>query len=86
MTLRSFIYRNAHTGDILIFRENGWQIGMTRIDSDDLYLNSLNPRLLDKYEVVDFSYEEREWANVTVLVVDVLPTLEVNDHVRKSMV
>ena len=86
MTLRSFIYRHAHVGDIIIFRENGWQIGMTRIDDDDLYLLSLNPKLLDDYEVVNFSYEERVWTTLTVLVVDILPTVEVNRRVRETMV
>lgn len=86
MTLRSFIYQYAHAGEIVIFRENGWQIGMTRIDNDDLYLLSLNSRLLDDYEVVNFSYEEREWATVTVLVIDLLPTKEVTKHVRERMV
>lgn len=85
MTLRSFIYRHAHVGDLIIFRENGWQIGLTRIDNDDLYLLSLNARLLDEYEVVDFSYEEREWTSLTVLVVDILPTMEVAKHVRETM-
>lgn len=86
MTLRSFIYRYARIGEIIIFKENGWQIGMTRIDNDDLYLLSLNPRLLDEYEVANFSYESREWATETLLVIDVLPTMEVTEHVRKRMV
>lgn len=86
MTLRSFIYRYAHVGEIIIFKENGWQIGLTRIDNDDLYLQSLNPRLLDEYEVVNFAYDSRDWANVTVLVIDILPTMEVTKHVRKRMV
>ncbi len=86
MTLRSFIYRHAHVGEILIFKENGWQIGMTRIDNDDLYLYSLNPRLLDEYEVVDFAYETRNWTNVTVLVINLIPTVEVTEYVRKRMV
>lgn len=86
MTLRSFIYRYVHVGEIVIFKENGWQIGMTRIDNDDLYLYGLNPRLLDECEVVNFAYETRDWANVTVLVIDILPTTEATKHVNKRMV
>ena len=86
MTLRSFIYRYVHVGEIVIFRENGWQIGMTRIDNNDLYLYGLNARLLDDYEVVNFDYEQRDWATVDVLVIDILPTEEVSRHVRERMV
>ena len=86
MTLRSIIYQHARVGDLIVFRENGWQIGLTRIDNNDLYLLSLNSRLLDEYEVVNFTYEQRDWATVTVLVIDLLPTMEVTEHVRKRMV
>lgn len=86
MTLRSFIYKHAHVGELVIFKENGWQIGMTRIDNDDLYLISLSPKLLDEYEVVDFSYDQREWATVDVLVIDIMRTKEMIEHVHTRMV
>lgn len=86
MTLRDFLKKHAHVGEIVVIRENGWQIGLTRIDNDDLYLLSLNAGLLDEYEVANFTYEERDWATVTVLVIDLLPTMEVTEHVRKRMV
>ena len=86
MILREFLNKHASVGEIVIIRENGWQIGMTRIDNDCLYLEGLSTRLLELYEVINFTYEQREWANVYVLVINILPTTEVTDHVRKRMV
>ena len=86
MTLRDFLKKHARIGEIIVFRENGWQIGLTRIDNDDLYLISLSSRLLDEYEIVNFAYGIRDWATETVFVIDILPTTEVTKHVRKRMV
>ena len=86
MTLRDFLNKHVNVGEVIALREKGWQIGIAQKDNDDLYLQSLHPRLLDLYEVVNFAYEERNWAAKHVLVVEILPTYEVMDHVRKSMV
>lgn len=86
MTLRTFLKKCTRIGDIVLIRENGWQIGMTRIDNDELYLIGLSPRLLDEYEVANYTVEQRDWATVDILVVETLPTIEVSNHVRKRMV
>ena len=86
MTLRDFLNKHVNAGEVMVLREKGWQIAMTQKDNDDLYLQSLHPRLLDLYEVVNFAYEERNWATEHVLVIEILPTYEVMDRVRKSMV
>ena len=71
MKFRDFLKSEARIGDIVLIREHGWQIGMTRIDNEDLYFHSLNPVLLELYKVVGFAYEERDWATKKVLVVDI---------------
>lgn len=71
MTLRDFLKNEAKIGDIVLIREHGWQIGMTRIDNENLYFHSLNPVLLELYNVVHFAYEERDWATKKVLIVDI---------------
>lgn len=86
MTLREFLTRHANVGEIVIIRENGWQVAMTRVDNNKLYLGGLSPRLLDDCEVINFTYESRDWATVIVLVIEVLPTKEVSRRVREGMV
>lgn len=71
MTLRDFLLHKTSVGDIIVIREHGWQIGMTRIDNEDLYIFSLNPVLLDLYEVICFTRERREWAIEDVTVIDI---------------
>lgn len=71
MKFRDFLLHEAKIGDIVLIREHGWQIGMTRIDNENLYFHSLNPVLLELYNVVHFAYEERDWATKKVLVVDI---------------
>ena len=71
MKFRDFLLHEAKIGDIVLIREHGWQIGMTRIDNENLYFHSLNPVLLELYNVVHFAYEERDWATKKVLIVDI---------------
>lgn len=86
MILRDFLKKYTNVGEIVVLRENGWDIGITRIDNDDLYLDSLHPRLLNLYEVINFAYEQRDWATKCVLFLDILPASEVSEYVRKRMV
>lgn len=72
MNLRDFLKNVTRVGDIVSIREHGWQIGMTRIDNDDLYLRSLNPVILDHYNVVYFASENMDWAIDDVIVVEIL--------------
>lgn len=71
MTLRDFLLHETRVGDIVVIREHGWQVGMTRIDNEDLYIYSLNPVLLDLYDVICFTYEKRGWAAKDVIIVDI---------------
>lgn len=71
MILITYLKSQVSPGTIIIFRENGWQIGMTRADNEDLYLHSLSDYLLHNYEVVESGYEQRGWATEDILVLDV---------------
>lgn len=71
MKLEEFLRNETKIGDIVIFREGGWQVGMTRIDSEDLFIFSLNPVMLELYEVICYTREKREWATKDVLVLDI---------------
>lgn len=70
MKLQEFLLRQTDVGDIVIFREGGWQIGMTRIDNEDLFIRSIDPALLRR-EVRYYEYSECDWATQKVLVVDI---------------
>ena len=72
MTFKDFLMNETRAGDIIVIREHGWQIGLTRIDNENFYLHSLNPVLLDLYSVVCYTYEKRDWSTREVLVVDII--------------
>lgn len=73
MNVKDYLKENVSVGTIVVFREGGHQIGMTRVDNEDLYLHSLSNVLLHLYKVVNWGYEQREWATVDVLVLEVTP-------------
>lgn len=74
MKLKDFLLNEAKIGEIIVFREAGYQIGMTRIDNERLYISSLSDPMLELYDVVCYTHEKREWATRDVLVVDIAPT------------
>lgn len=80
MKLGEFLKREADVGDIVIIREHGWQIGLTRIDNEGLYICGINPLLLERYDIVQFGWDSREWATEDVLVVDILMNREMMNH------
>lgn len=42
LKLSEFLLRHTNVGDLVIFLDDGWQIGCTIIDHEDLFLGSLN--------------------------------------------
>ena len=80
MRLIDFLKTEAHVGDVVIFREHGWQIGMTRIDNEGLYEYSLNPSLLYQFNVVQSAYDHCDWIDANTLVVDISMDCGVNDN------
>lgn len=71
MTVGEFLQKKARIGDVVMFREGGWQVGLTRVDNDGFYIFSLNPVLLNLYDVICYTYERRDWATKDVLVLDI---------------
>ena len=72
MKLGDFLKSEASVGEIVVLREHGWQIGLTRIDNEGLYIYGINPLLLEQYNVIEFRWDSREWATEDVLVIDIL--------------
>ena len=56
MKVEEFLRYHTDVGDLVEFTEDGWRIGVTYVDSEDLFLQSLNKNLLNakvKYENKD---------------------------------
>ena len=74
MKLREFLNQFktiGGIGEIVVIREHGWQIGLTRIDNEGFFMHNLNPVILDLYDVVKYGYETRDWSKVPVMAVDI---------------
>ena len=71
MQLKEFLLNETKPGEIVIFREGGWQVGMTRIDNEDLFTFSLNPVMLELYDVICYARERRPWTTKEILVLDI---------------
>ena len=70
MKLRDFLLYETKVGDVVLIRQGGWQIGCTRIDNEDLFINSLHHSLLDR-DVKHSEYADRDWLVNKALVVDI---------------
>lgn len=68
ITLNDFLLNKAKIGDVVIFRDCGWQIGCTRVDNEYVFINSLSHALLRR-EVKYSDYEEFGWLTKKALVV-----------------
>ena len=71
MKVEEFLRNETKIGDIVIFRDCGWQVGMTRIDNEDLFIFSLNPVMLELYDVICYARERRQWATKEILILDI---------------
>lgn len=69
LKLSKFLLRHTNVGDLVIFLDNGWQIGCTIIDHEDLFLGSINVGLLTR-TVKSNRYEKRDWTIKPVMVVE----------------
>nr|DAI43958.1 MAG TPA: hypothetical protein [Caudoviricetes sp.] len=69
MKLSEFLLRHTNVGDLVIFLDDGWQIGCTIIDHEDLFLGSLNTGLLTR-KVKSNRYEKKDWTSKPVMVVE----------------
>ena len=46
MDLREFLLHKTNVGDIVVIQDAGWQTGLTMIDNEDLFIDSLDPSML----------------------------------------
>ena len=75
MTLKEFLSNDANIGEIVVIREAGYQVGMTRVGNEKLFIRSLSDPMMEFYDVVCYVHEKRDWANRDVLVVDIKPNI-----------
>lgn len=60
--------KRTKVGDLVVFFSAGWQVGCTYIDYKDLFIDSINSRLLRR-EVVNYEYGTVNWVDREVLIV-----------------
>ena len=71
MKLRDLLLNKTEVYDLVIFQRAGYYIGCTIIDHEDLFIGSLNSKLLDS-EVNDYYYEEQSmWNRQKVMIVNI---------------
>lgn len=70
MKLNELLLRHTNVGDLVMIYDQGWYIGCTIIDHEDLFIGSLNPGLLLR-KVKDYRYENRDWTIKPVMIVNV---------------
>lgn len=68
--LEDVLLYETKVGDLVLIRDCGWQIGCTIIDHEDLFVRSLDNRMLNK-EVKSFRYESQDWTSKDVMIVDI---------------
>lgn len=56
-TLEQVLLHETKEFEFVVIRDGGWRIGMTWIDPEDLFIGSLNRKLLDR-EVKSVSHEK----------------------------
>lgn len=57
MKVEEYLRFHTEVGDLVEFTDGGWRIGITYIDSEDLFLQSLNKDLLNSK--VKYKNEDR---------------------------
>lgn len=70
MKLSDVLLHHATVGDLVMFKDHGRQIGCTLVDSEHLFMGSINPELLTR-DVKGYRYKPRYWTIKPVLVVDI---------------
>lgn len=70
MNLREALLTKTKVGDLVLLKVDGWQVGCTMIDNEDLFIGSLNDRML-LTEVLGFRYEKRDWTTKDVMIIDI---------------
>ena len=72
MTVQEYLLHHTNVGDLVEFTDGGWRIGITYIDSEDLFIQSLSKRLLNanvEYENTDKKLYVGDHKNPTIIEV-----------------
>lgn len=56
MKVEEYLLKHTEVGDLVEFTDGGWRIGITYIDHEDLFIQSLNKNLLN----AEVKYENKE--------------------------
>ena len=70
MTVEEYLLYHTDAGDLVEFTDGGWRIGVTYIDSEDLFIQSLSKRLLNanvKYENKERKLYVGDYKNPTIV-------------------
>jgi len=70
MTVRHFLLNKTDVGRVVCFHEGGWFIGCTKVDSEDLFIGSLNPDMLNK-NIESFKHEEIDWIKNKAIILNI---------------
>ena len=69
MKVAEYLLHHTEVGDLVEFTDGGWRIGITYIDHEDLFIQSLNKNLLNaevKYENKDKKLYIGNYKNPTI--------------------
>lgn len=72
MKVEEYLRFHTEVGDLVEFTDGGWRIGITYIDSEDLFIQSLNKNLLNakvKYKNKDKKLYIGDYRNPTIVEV-----------------
>ena len=72
MTVEEYLRYHTEVGDLVEFTRGGWRIGITYIDHEDLFIQSLNKNLLNakvQYENNDKKLYIGDCKNPTIIEV-----------------
>lgn len=69
-TLKDVLLYTAQVRDFVYITAQGYYIGCTIIDHEDLFINSLNPTML-KRKVLSYEYVDMPWSTQKVFLVKI---------------
>lgn len=72
ITVEEYLLKHTEVGDLVEFTSGGWRIGITYIDHEDLFIQSLNKNLLNakvKYENKNKKLYIGDYRNPTIIEV-----------------
>ena len=62
------LLKETKVGDLVLFLDDGWEIGCTLIDHEDLFMQSLSIALLTRY-VKSYKYQTFDLTTKPLLVI-----------------